>query len=101
MRMLSRRPNRVASTSSKMVPVFQKVSRKRKVRNRFSRGLRKRSSRPKRIAASSHGLDPRAGAVAVKLFAQPGHVDLNHIGRAFPIHLPEVLAKHFASHHLA
>src|SRR5438874_1516816 len=72
-----------------MTTAFQKVSWKRRVRKSVL-------IRPKGIAATSHGLDEGLLGVAIDLFAQSVDVDLDDVGLALPVGLPEVLAEHAA-----
>src|SRR5262249_12897407 len=84
----------VGSTISSTTSVFQARSRKRRVR---SKDLR----RSKDIAAPSNGLDERILSGPLQLAAQPVDVNFEHVGRSFPVGLPQMLAHHLAGDDLA
>src|SRR5947208_2323380 len=90
----SRTRNRVGRTISKTTAVFQAKSLKRRVRTKPLR-------RSKNIAAPPDGLNQGLLAGALQLAAQPVDVHLEHVGRAFPVGLPEMFAHHLARDDLA
>src|SRR6516225_2060143 len=92
-RMLSRTAAKVGMTMSSTTAVFQAISRKRSERNIAL-------TCSNRIAAPPHRLDRRVLEKLLKFVAQPVDVDLNHVGGAFPVGLPKVLAEHAPRHHL-
>src|SRR5439155_19835827 len=89
----SRTRNNVGRTINKTTAVFQAKSLKRRVRTKPLR-------RSKNIAAPPDGLDQGLLAGALELAAQPVDVHLKHVGGAFPVGFPQVLADHFAGYDL-
>src|SRR5512142_2624057 len=92
-RRLPRNPSRTntkaAPTVSSTTAVFQAVSRNRRERKLLLSGA-------DGITSASHGLNQRIVEFLVELAAQAVDVHLDHVGGAFPIRFPKMLAEHLA-----
>src|SRR6185312_2011224 len=53
------------------------------------------------VSGAAYGVEERVGVALVDLAAQPGHVDVDHVGLRIEVVVPDIFEQHGAGHHLA
>src|SRR3954464_8248024 len=53
------------------------------------------------VAGAADGVEKWIGVAPVDLAAQPGHVDVDHVGLRIEVIVPRIFEQHRAGHHLA